>query len=200
MNAKLLKISGWDAALFAARKTQNPDTVYTAKLPSADFKRRLALSCHSPARLVQYMFELELPNKTAIQLCRHGSKNGLAEWFVSTLRADLTTSSDIDVTRLTERKLCVVISLPRLIEIGKARICKKAEQEAQDMLELMIYAAINKEALDSGEYVFGRKLFMPDCLNCREVFSNCRGERMQDSNCQILAGSYNLNQNKKIML
>jgi hypothetical protein len=27
----------------------------------------------------------------------------------------------------------------------------------------------------SGEYVFGRKLFMPDCLNCRELFINCIG-------------------------
>jgi hypothetical protein len=199
MKAELLKSSGWDLALYAARKTQNPDAKFTGKMPSADFKRRLALSCHSPARLVQYMFELELPNKTAIQLCRHGSKNGLAEWFVSTLRSDLTTSNDIDVTRLTERKLCVVISLPRLVEIGKARICKKAEQEAQDMLELMIDAVIQHEMEGSGEYVFGRKLFMPDCLNCREVFINCRGVRMQDSDCQILAGCYNLNQTKKIL-
>ena len=69
MKLKILKQTGaWSDAFFAMRKTQNPSLEFDGKEPSLVIKRRMIYSQHSPLKMVRYLVECEIPNKTQISI------------------------------------------------------------------------------------------------------------------------------------
>lgn len=184
-SAKLLDVTGWDWALYCARKTQNSKAEFEKdKNPSDDFKRRLLISGHSPVRCVNLLFEIELLNKSQNHLVRHGSgKDGLVQWFVSTMRSDLTGNFDLKVTRVTERSMSVAITLPNFVYMAKIRQCLKTERASRKIVAKMVSSLVESEPT-----VYGEKFFLPNCVLCPESFEDCKGNRMTTEQMQERIG------------
>ena len=175
MKIEILKQSGsWRDAYFAMRKTQNPKLKYSeVEEPNIVIRRRMLYARHSPLKMVRYLIECEIHNKTQNHLVRHNSG---VNWFVSTLRSDLKDIQDIEVTRVTMRKIVFEINAIAILHIYKVRSCQKAE------FETVVFANELKKKIKSFELSWDfEPLWTNPCLDCREVaFIDCKGYRLPD--------------------
>ena len=173
MEVKCLKIEGWADALFAMKATRNPEIEYLGDdnpEPSTELKERMLSALHSPIRLVNIFFQIKLPNKTMGHITRHSIG---VNWFVSTLRSDLTNNIDLEITRVTERNVFVRFNLEALIKFCRVRTCGVAEKEAREFANMLIDAYLRTEFKHTSFTPF----FSADCGRCTEVFSDCGNRR-----------------------
>ena len=170
MKIKLVSVDGWDKAYFVARNCIGKTDDNTELIePPLEWKQRLLLSNHSPIRQVMLLFWVEIPNKTQNHIVRHKT----ADFYVSTLRSDLTGAKDTDITRLTTRQVAISCNLESFISMCKKRLCRKSELETQKLFEKMVDAFIDAEP-----DLVGKEFFKPNCLACKELaFGNCLDQR-----------------------
>ena len=113
--------------------THNP-----GKLPEIDLKK-LYLSEHSPIRVRDFWIEMwKIPTSVAYQLRTH--KNGV-EHYIESFRSDRGGPPRDEATLAAPRNHAMKINAQALINMARARLCRKAEKETREVMEA-IKAAI----------------------------------------------------------
>jgi hypothetical protein len=165
-------VGSWADAYYCMRNTIK--NVELLEEPDLIMKRRMAFAGHSPCKVVSYLLKCTILNKTQNHLVRHHAG---VDWFVQTLRRDLTGVSDVNVHRLTPRHVTFVINLTAIMHIYKVRICKKSEYESQ------MFAKSLREVLCQFDYALNHdSLWVSPCTTCREgAFKDCHNHRLDDS-------------------
>ena len=71
MKAKLIKYPSAEDWMFAKRCTLVTVGKEAVKEPTQEWKHKILEARHSPIRVLQFAFELELPYWVSVHLCRH---------------------------------------------------------------------------------------------------------------------------------
>lgn len=135
------------------------------KEPTEEWKRKILEARHSPIRVLQFVFELELPYWVSVHLCRHIH----AQPFVKSQRND--RQSDYDRTKAPQDepvKMIWYMNAEELMIIANKRLCKQASEETRQIVKMMC-----DEVLAVCPEFDG--LLVPMCLyhggKCHEMFS-----------------------------
>lgn len=121
MEVKVKKITDWERVVNAARFTAHKEEL--GHEPSDQWKKKIALSEHSPFRLLEFDIQLaDVPYYVVMHLVRHFMG---VEKFVTTQREDRTTSG----TPRSELKQDALVGVQfsanaqALINISRKRLC-----------------------------------------------------------------------------
>jgi len=136
MRIEITKVTSWKDVLNAARFTQRKELLN--KEPSAEFKKKIIKSEHSPLRCLMFHIDIyDIPRYVSDHLVRHH------EWcqpFVSTGRSDvldyLPSREEQRMTDLFNTKL--FLNAQEIIAISKVRLCNRAEAETRKVWKEVI--------------------------------------------------------------
>ncbi|WP_245589956.1 thymidylate synthase ThyX [Caldanaerobius polysaccharolyticus] len=133
---KILEVTGWEAALDAARVTRRKPLLN--KMPSREWKLKMLRAEHSPIRLVTVRWVWEgLPYWVSVHFVRH--KVGI-EHFVSTQREDIThVPRNTRLQTELVNHMCVA-NAQAIINISRRRLCKKASPETRQAWQMFVDA------------------------------------------------------------
>lgn len=158
-------ICDWKRVKNHCRVTDNKE--FTDAEPSAEFKKKLLISEHSPIRLIEYDWTWrDMPYWVHAELARHKF-----EKFISTQRDDRVQN---DIPRGKKPQDAPVrfdgyANQQNLIDAFRKRLCFKATPEARS------YAVSFKKALKEAGYEAEAEVLVPNCVyrcGCPE-FEQC---------------------------
>ena len=136
--------------------------------PSIEWKHQILEARHSPIRVLNFMFRLEVPYWVSVHLCRHIH----ATPFVKSQRND--RQSDYDRTKAPQNEYVTMLwymNAEELMVIANKRLCKQASTETQEIVRMMC-----KEVLKVCPEFEG--LLVPMCKygKCHEMFPCKKGD------------------------
>lgn len=109
--------------------------------PTQEWKHDILEARHSPIRVLQFAFELELPYWVSVHLCRHIH----AQPFVKSQRND--RQSDYDRTKAPQDEKVKMIwhmNAEELMTIANKRLCYKASKETRQIVQMMCDVVLQK--------------------------------------------------------
>ena len=109
--------------------------------PTQEWKHDILEARHSPIRVLQFAFELELPYWVSVHLCRHIH----AQPFVKSQRND--RQSDYDRTKAPQDEKVKMIwhmNAEELQVIANKRLCYKASKETRQIVQMMCDVVLQK--------------------------------------------------------
>jgi len=157
----------WQQILDVSRMTQNKPP--SKKPVSPDWIKKLIRSEHSPLRAKTFFIQTEMPYWVAMHFRTHHIG---VTWFISSSRTDLT-GKERDPNAIV--KVACVINAVEVINISRARLCKKASQETREVWRKILYTIHEVEPMLIDACV-------PNCLHlgrCVE-FNPCGGIKPSD--------------------
>ena len=102
--------------------------------PTQEWKHKILEARHSPIRVLQFAFELELPYWVSVHLVRHIH----AQPFVKSQRND--RQSDYDRRKAPQDepvKMIWYMNAEELMIIANKRLCKQASEETQEIVKMI---------------------------------------------------------------
>jgi thymidylate synthase ThyX len=136
--------------------------------PTPDWKYKILEARHSPIRVLNFMFRLEVPYWVSVHLCRHIH----SQPFVKSQRND--RQSDYDRKKAPQDAPVTMLwymNAEELMVIANKRLCKQASTETQEVVKMMC-----KEVLKVCPEFEG--LLVPMCRygKCHEMFPCKKGD------------------------
>lgn len=136
--------------------------------PSIEWKHQILEARHSPIRVLNFMFRLEVPYWVSVHLCRHIH----SQPFVRSQRND--RQSDYDRKKAPQDAPVTMLwymNAEELMVIANKRLCKQASTETQEVVKMMC-----KEVLKVCPEFEG--LLVPMCRygKCHEMFPCEKGD------------------------
>lgn len=136
--------------------------------PSIEWKHQILEARHSPIRVLNFMFRLEIPYWVSVHLCRHIH----SQPFVKSQRND--RQSDYDRNKAPQDAPVTMLwymNAEELMVIANKRLCKQASTETQEIVKTMC-----EEVLKVCPEFEG--LLVPMCRygKCHEMFPCKRGD------------------------
>ena len=134
MKVKLIKFPSNDDWIFCkqcALVTVGKDAI---RVPTQEWKHKILEARHSPIRVLQFAFKMELPYWVSVHLCRHIH----AQPFVKSQRND--RQSDYDRTKAPQDepvKMIWYFNAEELMIIANKRLCNKASEETRQVVQMM---------------------------------------------------------------
>ena len=158
----------WARAYKLALGTEGKETDV---IPSDIWRASLIKSEHSPLRTIMYTVGMyDIPYYVAMHLVRH--KIGV-EWYVKTQRNDRQNDYDRRAARQdTFVNLIMDANLQAIINIGRRRLCDKADVMTQMTWRQVLNAIVDNELSLKVRYAI-EIMSAPPCGNCKE-FKPCR--------------------------
>ena len=102
--------------------------------PDFEWKRKILKARHSPIRVLNFVFELEIPSWVSVHLCRHIH----AQPFVKSQRND--RQKDYDRNKAPQDALVRMIwhmNAEELMVVANKRLCMQASEETRQTVRLM---------------------------------------------------------------
>jgi hypothetical protein len=122
----------WKEVRRVARVTQNlPDD---GKEPTTEWKRKMAVSKHSPLRLIQFIIEVEAPTWVVNHLTRHQYQ--LPDYYVASARPDITGVERPSNEAI--KKAVIHVNADGLLKIAEYRLCGKASYETRQLVKEIV--------------------------------------------------------------
>jgi hypothetical protein len=136
--------------------------------PTYEWKQKILEARHSPIRVLNFMFRLEIPYWVSVHLCRHIH----SQPFVRSQRND--RQSDYDRNKAPQDAPVTMLwymNAEELMVIANKRLCKQASEETQEIVKMMC-----KEVLKVCPEFEG--LLVPMCRygKCHEMFPCKKGD------------------------
>lgn len=134
MKAALIKHPSAEDWMFCKRCALVTVGKESQKEPTKESKRKMLEARHSPIRVLQFAFELELPYWVSVHLCRHVH----AQPFVKSQRND--RQSDYDRTKAPQDEYVRMIwymNAEELMVIANKRLCRQASEETTEIVRMM---------------------------------------------------------------
>ena len=134
MTVKIIKKPTQDDWLFAKRcalVTVGKDAI---EPPSLEWKKKILEARHSPIRVLQFAFELDIPSWVSVHLVRHIH----AQPFVKSQRND--RQADYDRTKAPQDapvKMVWYMNAEELMIVANKRLCKQASAETRQVVQAM---------------------------------------------------------------
>ena len=129
MEVDVRRLTSWADALDSARETVGKPPLH--KEPSSEWKTRILVAGHSPARTVMFAIRFTgIKSWVSVHLERHSK---FAEHFVSTQRPD-RTGANVNRDELPQGALVnhtIVTNAMEIIAISKKRLCRLAAPETR---------------------------------------------------------------------
>ena len=141
MKAKLIKFPTAEDWMFCKRCTLVTVGKEAVTEPTKEWKHKILEARHSPIRVLQFAFELELPYWVSVHLCRHIH----AQPFVKSQRND--RQSDYDRTKAPQDEMVKMIwymNAEELMTIADKRLCYKASKETRQIVQMMCDVVLQK--------------------------------------------------------
>lgn len=136
--------------------------------PSIEWKHQILEARHSPIRVLNFMFRLEIPYWVSVHLCRHIH----SQPFVRSQRNDRQNEYDRNKAPQNETVTMLwYMNAEELMVISNKRLCKQASAETQEVMKMMC-----KEVLKVCPEFEG--LLVPMCRygKCHEMFPCKKGD------------------------
>ena len=135
--------------------------------PSQEWKHSILKARHSPIRVLNFTFQLEVPYWVSVHLCRHVH----AQPFVKSQRNDRQSNYDRNSAPQNEMVTMLwYMNAEELMIIANKRLCKQASEETRAVIQEICDQVIEKcpEFCD---------LLVPMCKygRCNEMFPCGRG-------------------------
>jgi thymidylate synthase ThyX len=136
--------------------------------PNIKWKHEILEARHSPIRVLNFVFKLEIPYWVSVHLCRHVH----SQPFVRSQRND--RQSDYDRNTAPQNAPVTMLwymNAEELMVIANKRLCKQASKETTEVVQLMCDEVLKV----CPEF---KHLLVPMCEygKCHEMFS-CRGDK-----------------------
>lgn len=136
--------------------------------PDIKWKHEILEARHSPIRVLNFVFKLEIPYWVSVHLCRHVH----SQPFVRSQRND--RQSDYDRNAAPQNAPVTMLwymNAEELMTIANKRLCKQASKETTQVVQLMCDEVLKV----CPEF---KHLLVPMCEygKCHEMFS-CRGDK-----------------------
>ena len=134
MEIRLIKsptAQDWLFAKKCALVTVGKDTI---EPPSLEWKKKILEARHSPIRVLQFAFELDIPSWVSVHLVRHIH----AQPFVKSQRND--RQADYDRTKAPQDapvKMVWYMNAEELMIVANKRLCKQASAETRQVVQAM---------------------------------------------------------------
>lgn len=165
MKAKLIKYPSAEDWMFCKQCALVTVGKESVTEPTTEWKHKILEARHSPIRVLQFAFELELPYWVSVHLCRHIH----AQPFVKSQRND--RQSDYDRTKAPQDAVVNMIwymNAEELMTIANKRLCNQASEETRQVVQMMCDEVV-KVCPEFGG------LLVPMCQyhggKCHEMFS-----------------------------
>lgn len=147
------KITDWDLVYTTALATERKSVF--GKMPSDEWKRKIARSPHSPLRALQYLVQLECPYFVQNHLVRHHEG---VQWFVGSQRNDRQSDYDRNAARQdTPVMVTCIVNGDALRFISRRRLCGKASQETREVWKAIVDAVCEIDPIL-------RPYLVPECV------------------------------------
>lgn len=134
MKVKLIKFPSNDDWIFCmqcALVTVGKDAI---RVPTQEWKHKILEARHSPIRVLQFAFELEVPYWVSVHLVRHIH----AQPFVKSQRNDRQNDYDRKKAPQDESvKMIWYMNAEELMIIANKRLCKQASVETRQVVQMM---------------------------------------------------------------
>ena len=132
--------------------------------PDIEWKHDILEARHSPIRVLNFVFELEIPYWVSVHLCRHIH----AQPFVRSQRNDRQADYDRNsAPQDAPVRMIWYMNAEELMVIANKRLCKQASEETRKVVQLMCL-----EVLEACPEFEG--LLVPMCVyhggKCHEMF------------------------------
>jgi hypothetical protein len=138
--------------------------------PSIEWKHQILEARHSPIRVLNFMFRLEIPYWVSVHLCRHIH----SQPFVRSQRND--RQSDYDRNKAPQNEPVTMLwymNAEEFMTIANKRLCKQASEETRQVVKMMC-----EEVLKVCPEFEG--LLVPMCAyhngKCHEIFTCKKGD------------------------
>ena len=102
--------------------------------PTTEWKHQILEARHSPIRVLNFMFRLEIPYWVSVHLCRHIP----SQPFVTSQRND--RQSEYDRNSAPQDAMVTMLwymNAEELMVIANKRLCKQASEETQAVVRMM---------------------------------------------------------------
>ena len=163
MEIKLLRYPTEEDWLFCKQCTLVTVNKTAVTPPDMQWKHKLLKARHSPIRVLQFAFELEVPYWVSVHLCRHVH----AQPFVRTQRNDRQNEYDRGkAPQDAPVKMIWYMNAEELMTIANKRLCKQASEETREVVKIMCHLVMMKLPEFIG-------LLVPACAyngKCNEMF------------------------------
>jgi thymidylate synthase ThyX len=167
MNCRLVKYPTSNDWIFAKQCALVTVGKESETEPTIEWKRKILKARHSPIRVLQFAFELEIPSWVSVHLVRHVH----AQPFVKSQRND--RQADYDRTKAPQDapvKMIWYMNAEELMVIANKRLCMQASEETRQIVRMMC----DEVARVCPEF---NRVLVPMCQyhggECHEMFS-CR--------------------------
>lgn len=163
MKATLLRYPSEEDWLFAkqcALVTVNKTAITP---PDLEWKHKILRAKHSPIRVLEFAFDIELPYWVSVHLARHVH----AQPFIRSQRND--RQSEYDRRKAPQDapvRMIFFANAEELMTIAQKRLCKQASEETRKAVQMMCDLVLEKMPEFDG-------LFAPPCVRygkCDEMF------------------------------
>lgn len=139
--------------------------------PTTEWKHSILEARHSPIRVLNFVFKLEIPYWVSVHLCRHIH----AQPFVKSQRNDRQSDYDRNTAPQNEKVTMLwYMNAEELMIIANKRLCNKASKETRNVVVEMC-----KEVMQKCPEFYG--LLVPMCTyhgnKCHEMFPCKRGQK-----------------------
>jgi hypothetical protein len=163
MKATLLRYPSEEDWLFAkqcALVTVNKTAITP---PDLEWKHKILRAKHSPIRVLEFAFDIELPYWVSVHLARHVH----AQPFIRTQRNDRQNEYDRrKAPQDAPVRMIFFANAEELMTIAQKRLCKQASEETRKAVQMMCDLVLEKMPEFDG-------LFAPPCVyfgKCNEIF------------------------------
>ena len=134
MKAILIKYPSAEDWMFCKRCTLVTVGKEAVKDPTQEWKHKILEARHSPIRVLQFAFELDLPYWVSVHLCRHIH----AQPFVKSQRNDRQSDYDRNKAPQDETvKMIWYMNAEELMIVANKRLCKQASAETRQIVKMM---------------------------------------------------------------
>ena len=134
MKVKLIKYPSAEDWIFCKQCALETIGKYTEKEPTWQWKHAILRARHSPIRVLQFAFELEIPYWVSVHLCRHVH----AQPFVRSQRNDRQEEYDRNkAPQDAPVKMIWYMNAEELMIVANKRLCKTASEETREVVQMM---------------------------------------------------------------
>jgi hypothetical protein len=165
-SVELLKVPSEDDWMITKLMTLNTVGKTSTVLPSAEWKKKLIASEHSPIRTLNFCIKMELPYWVSVHFCRHFI--GVTH-CVQSQRNDRQEKYDRNAAPQGEMvSHMMYINAQELMFMARRRLCMQASPETRSVMEEIV-RLIEKEC--------------PYMIGALEPMCSYRGGRCTEFNC-----------------
>ena len=141
----------------------------TQKEPTHEWKQKILEARHSPIRVLNFVFELEVPYWVSVHLARHIH----AVPFVKSQRNDRQTEYNRNkAPQDTMVRMLWYVNAEELMVVANKRLCTQASEETRQVVKMICNEVVKQCPEFNG-------LLVPMCVyhggKCHEIFS-CKNE------------------------